>query len=106
MKQPYESDEQKAVVNWLTKRGYFVFHIPNHQEMRKDMGAISGMPDLQVVMECGFVVWIEMKRRKGGVLRDDQKIVHKELKDRGHYVVTAKGAKEAIEGFKEMIGQS
>jgi hypothetical protein len=101
MKTPKEHKEQRAVLTWLRNRGYFVYAIPNHKEQRAYEGAVSGMPDLQVVLEGGKVVWIEMKRSKGGRLSDKQKIVHAHLRRLGHTVIVGLGAKDAVEQFKD-----
>jgi len=61
------------------------------------------MPDLQVVLQGGKVIWIEMKRTKGGVLSDKQKLVHAHLRRLGHVVIVGLGGKDAVEQFKEMI---
>lgn len=100
---PYERAEQVAVVRNLTRKGFFVYHIPNHKKMDKVAGALEGMPDLQVVLKDRQVIWIEMKRRKGGKVSDEQKKAHKVLKDLGHIVILAKGAKEAVEQFNQVL---
>ncbi len=99
---PKEHKEQKAVITWLRNRDYFVYEIPNHKAMDKSKGAISGMPDLQVVLEDQKVIWIEMKRTKGGRLSDKQKIVHAHLRRLRHVVIVGVGAKDAVEQFKEI----
>ena len=100
---PYEKAEQKAIVKWLENRGFFVFHIPNHKEMHKDPGAMSGIPDLQIVLPEGKVIWMELKRREGGRLSPVQKEVHKRLEELGHIVIVGYGAKDAMEKFKETL---
>jgi hypothetical protein len=102
MKTPKEHKEQVAVITWLRNRDYFVYEIPNHKGMDKSKGAISGMPDLQVVLEDQKVIWIEMKRTKGGRLSDNQKLVHAHLRRLGHVVIVGIGAKSAVEQFKEI----
>lgn len=103
MKTPKEHKEQRAVLTWLRNRGYFVYEIPNHKGQREYNGAISGMPDLQVVLEDQKVIWIEMKRTKGGRLSDKQKIVHAHLRRLGHVVIVGIGAKHATEEFTKTI---
>lgn len=99
---PYEDAEQKAIVGWLQRRGYFVFHIPNHKKMRQDIGALPGIPDLCLVLGMGQTIWIEMKRRKGGVLSDAQKKIHEDMRQLGHQIIIAKGAKDAFDQLKEL----
>jgi len=100
---PKEHKEQRAVLTWFRNRGYFIYAIPNHKGQREYDGAISGMPDLQVVLQGGKVIWIEMKRTKGGVLSDKQKLVHAHLRRLGHVVIVGLGGKDAVEQFKEMM---
>jgi len=100
---PYESAEQIALIKWLRRNGHFVFHIPNHKEMRKDQGALPGIPDLQIVLESGRVLWVEMKRRKGGRVDPAQKVVHAKLKELGHDVIIGLGAKDAREQVLRFI---
>ena len=110
MKIPSEHDEQVAVVRWLRKNGYFVFAVPNGgirdaitAKRLKDEGAMSGIPDLQIVLPEGKVIWIELKRREGGRLSPVQKEVHKRLEELGHIVIVGYGAKDAMEKFKETL---
>ena len=97
---PYEAAEQRALVAKLRKCGLFVYHIPNHKE-QKD-GALAGIPDLQIVVDGGLVVWVELKRRKGGSVSPEQKKIHASLKELGHTVILAKGAKEAWEALIQL----
>lgn len=110
MKLPSESKEQIAVVIHLRDRGFFVYHIPNGMKTDaktaarfKREGMMPGIPDLQVVLGNKQVIWIELKRRKGGVVSPAQKEVHAELEKRGHIVILAKGAKEAVEQFNQVL---
>jgi len=103
MKAPLESREQQVLVAWLIREGYFVYSIPNHQGMKKHEGAVPGIPDLQIALDGGKVLWIEMKRRKGGVLSPAQIKVHAMLRALGHTVILALGAKDAREQILEAI---
>ena len=101
---PYESAEQNALVKNLRRKGAFVYAIPNHKGQRKDTGAVAGIPDLQVVLKDKKVIWIELKRTKGGVLSDEQKIIHEQLENLGHVVIIGYGAKDALEKLDEHLG--
>jgi hypothetical protein len=110
MKMPSEHNEQVAFVRWLRKEGHFVYAIPNGglrdaitAKRLKDEGSMSGIPDLQVVLDGGKVVWIEMKRRKGGTVSAAQKKVHAKLEELGHVVIVGRGAKEAREAFENAV---
>tara|TARA_R110000796_G_scaffold44957_3_gene109208 strand:- start:6047 stop:6367 length:321 start_codon:yes stop_codon:yes gene_type:complete len=100
---PYERAEQDALVKKLNRMGTFVFHIPNHKEMHKDPGAMSGIPDLQICLEGGKVIWIELKRRKGGTVSKVQKEIHARLEALGHTVIIGYGAKDAFDKLGENI---
>ena len=110
MKIPSEHDEQKVIVMWLRKLGIFVYAVPNGglrdaitAKRLKDEGAMSGIPDLQIVLEGGKVIWVEMKRRKGGSVSPAQKKVHAQLEALGHTVVVGFGAKDAKEKIESKL---
>lgn len=100
---PYEDAEQKAFITWLRRRGFFVIHIPNHKNMRQDLGATPGAPDLQIILPEGKTLWVEMKRRKSGVVSPEQKKFHEALRRLGHEVILAKGAKDAKEQVEPIL---
>mgnify|MGYP001007545441 FL=1 len=87
---PTEDQEQEAFVQWLRLKGYPHFRVPNEtytkswnqKAKNKKLGVSSGVPDLAVVVPdvwhvygdnvptntyTGRLVFIEMKRKKGGV---------------------------------------
>ena len=101
---PYEREEQRVLVKWLRKRDIFIYAIPNHKDQKAIEGAIPGIPDLQIVLPEGKVLWIELKRTKGGAVSAVQKKVHAKLESMGHRVKIAKGAKEAVEWIKSILG--
>lgn len=110
MKLPSEHDEQVAVVRWLRKNGHFVYAVPNGglrdaitSKRLKDEGALSGIPDLQVVLPDGRVIWLELKRREGGRLSPVQKKVHERLEALGHVVIVGYGAKDAVEKLLKKV---
>lgn len=108
--QPSEHSEQCALVNKLRAEGYFVAAIPNggkrdarEAKRLKDEGVTSGVPDLFVVLDCGKIIWIELKVRKGGKVSESQKEVHAKFVSLGHVVIIAKGAKDAYDQFHSSI---
>jgi hypothetical protein len=110
MKDPLESKEQIALVRNFRNKGYFVFHVPNGGKRSmteaikmKAEGVVAGIPDLCMVLPEGKVIWIELKRRKGGTVSPVQKEVHKRLEELGHIVIVGYGAKDAMEKFKETL---
>jgi len=102
-RKPKEYKEQQALVRYLRRRGFFVYAIPNHKEQRADIGAVAGMPDLQIVLEDKKVIWVEMKRQKGGRVSEAQKQVHALLEGLGHIVILGFGAKDCVAKLDEYL---
>ena len=80
---PSEEVEQIATIEWLWNRGFFAFHVPNGikvsiaKAMRlKAMGLVSGIPDIVIVLPEEKVLWLEMKKQKGGTVSPNQKAIH------------------------------
>jgi hypothetical protein len=98
---PLEHDEQVGFINWFRSRFPYVliFAIPNGEHRAistakrlKAEGVTAGIPDMYVP---AWNLWIEMKRREGGRLSEDQRGVIDYLQSVGHYVIIGKGAKDA-----------
>lgn len=85
---PLEDDEQMAFVDWLELCGLRFAHVPNSTytkymsvKMKNHrLGVRPGVPDLLVLVPPhrakdgeGHLLFIEMKRRKGGVLSQEQR---------------------------------
>lgn len=106
---PTEEAEQIAVVQYLTMRGHRVAHIPNStftkswsvKNRNKRLGVSAGVPDLLCIIS-GNVVWLEMKRVKGGTLSQAQKDWIAALEEAGQTVFVAKGADAAINFIKSI----
>ncbi|MEG1501942.1 MAG: VRR-NUC domain-containing protein [Synergistaceae bacterium] len=64
----------------------------------KAEGVSRGVPDL-FIPEWGF--WIEMKKRKGGLVSADQKDWINYLNTKGYKAVVCKGCMEALEAVKQ-----
>ena len=124
---PYEDQEQEAFVKWLDDNGYPRFRVPNetytksHKQRikNKKLGVSSGVPDLAVIVPdvwyvygenvppntyTSRLVFIEMKRKKGGVTSVNQKKWIKTLNEAGVETVVCKGCDAAIE-FIESIAK-
>lgn len=106
---PSEHQEQVAVVNRCRQLGLLIMAIPNGGyrskiagSILKKEGALAGAPDLCLCLGMGQTIWIEMKRRKGGVLSDAQKKIHEDMRQLGHQIIVAKGAKDAFDQLKEL----
>jgi len=110
---PTEAQIQVALVTQLRWRWQalpaeqrpFIFAIPNggRRDPREAahmlaQGVTAGLPDLQIVMPGGSVIWVELKAHNG-VLRQSQKDIHAKLKMLGHVVHVYYGLDEAIAGL-------
>lgn len=108
---PSESDEQRVIVQWCDafKARYpelkLLYHVPNGGKRTareaarfKAEGVKPGVPDLVLpVARNGYHgLYIELKRRKGGTVSDNQKEWIKALTEQGYRAVVCKGADEAI----------
>jgi len=77
---PTEYEEQCALVQWLELKKLKFTAIPNstytsswNQKMRnKRMGLNPGLPDMLIITKRGLL-FVEMKRLKGGKVSDYQK---------------------------------
>jgi hypothetical protein len=106
---PTEYEEQVAVVQYLTLKGHKHSSIPNstwttsfnQKRKNKAMGLNAGLPDLVTIINDN-VVWIEMKRTKGGVLSQAQKDWIAALEEAGQTVWVCKGASEAIKKIQQL----
>ena len=116
---PTEYAEQKLVCQWLKAKRVAYCHVPNgvyHGDpirgaIQKRVGVKAGVPDLLIFSppEYGWKireprgVAVEMKRRTGGTVSDNQGEWLERLKSCGWAVTVAHGADEAI-GWLEGLG--
>lgn len=101
----YESDEQETLVKYLEIRGLKFTSIPNStftkshaiKAKNKREGLRRGLPDMLVVLPHKLL-FIELKRMKGGVLSPEQEAWINKLNEIGDQVeaIVCKGAVEAI----------
>ena len=116
---PTEAQEQTAVFNWaavMVRRWpelRLLHHIPNGgsrnaREARnlKAQGVKPGIQDicLPVARRGYHGLYIEMKRRKGGRISEDQGTVLGLLREQGYCAWVCKGANDAIELITEYLG--
>lgn len=109
---PKEHDEQVAFVTWFKYQFPHVriAAIPNgiRTSMRqavkaKREGLSAGYPDLHIP---AWSLYIEMKRKKGGVLSPEQKSWHLYLEDHcSSKVIVAKGCDDAITQVEQFLTQ-
>ena len=79
MLNPLEDTEQKALCNYLRKEKLLFFSVPNggtrnkkEAQTLKQTGLLKGVSDL-VILTDNKVIFLELKRRKGGVISKEQK---------------------------------
>jgi hypothetical protein len=118
---PHEDEEQKRLAVYLNDRfGYYGWvHVPNQrwakvQYLRKLklMGVKAGFPDIIIfrptVRFSGndpYVVYgtaLELKRKKGGVVTDEQSFWLDEFERNNWYPIVARGAEDAILQLEEV----
>ena len=99
-----EYEEQKAFVQYLEIKGYKFSALPldtftkswSVRMKNKAIGVRAGVPDLMIIVKNNLI-FIELKRTKGGVLSEYQKEWNKELNNcNGIFAYVANGCDEAI----------
>jgi hypothetical protein len=99
---PTEDWEQTMFIKWFRAQypRVRIFAIPNGGKRNivtatrlKATGATAGVPDLYVPE---WNLWVEMKRRTGGVLSPAQKDWIEHLKSIDHTVIVGKGWQDAM----------
>ena len=113
-KVPTEHLEQAQFVAWFRQAypDFLIFAIPNGEyramtvaKRLKAEGVVPGVPDLCVLMPAGKVLFIEMKRQKGGVLSANQKEVIAKIECLGFDVIVCKGALDAKNQIEAYINE-
>lgn len=107
---PSETLEAKAFVRWLGRQEQLLFSkIPIGDNLLTDkegaklraMGVRRGVPDFIVVhVETGKLVFVEMKRRRGGKVSKSQKVWLRAMAD---YAIVAYGWHAARDYVKEKL---
>lgn len=115
---PLESVEQFTVVEWLrvhnirfTASANGIYTHPVAMSKMKRLGVSVGYPDITIFDRPPLIIdgkvfigcCIEMKRRKGGVVSDEQKEWLSALSELGWATAVCKGCDEAI-SFLESLG--
>ncbi len=109
---PLESEEQEAFINYChtknikvisSANGMFIGNLTPRQRAKiinsmKNQGMAKGFPDLMILEKSreNQILFIEMKRKKGGSLSPEQKEWIKTLDESGYCVAVARGCDEAI----------
>lgn len=71
----------------------------------KKMGGSAGIPDLILIIDI-HTVWVEMKKKKGGVISAAQREWAAHLVRSGHHVLFANGCDEAISKLEQFIKEN
>ena len=101
---PYEWQVQRDIIGKLNNRipSAVVAAVPNEtrggdwralheQQIKMANGACGGFPDL-IVLYNGHAVFIEVKRRRGGVVSAKQKAAHRDIEMNGFEVHVMRGS--------------
>ena len=116
--QPTEEQEQAAVFDWIQimRNQYpeldLLYHIPNggirskpEAARFKKIGVKPGVPDLFLPVARGgwHGLFIEMKRKHGGRLSEDQAAWIKALEQQHYCAVVCAGAEEACDTIMQYL---
>lgn len=113
---PTEAMEQKALCEWLRKKGIKHFSTSmgvwfgkknfRYIASLKTRGFEVGVPDLVILLDNGVTAFIELKRREKSVsnVRESQKEWIEWLEKHGYPVRVCYGAVEAIKFILELTG--
>ena len=114
----YEAQEQRALFDWAAYAQNrwpelgLLYHIPNggsrdprEAHNLRMQGVKPGVPDICLpVPRNGYAaLYIEMKRKSGGVLSDNQRVWLKALNRAGNRAVVCNGFDEARETILEYL---
>lgn len=108
---PLEETEQAVVVQYCELRGIKLSAIPNstytpsmkQKVKNKRQGLRAGLPDLLLIIN-NQLIFIEMKRVKGGVVSPEQREWHIALNTAGIPTYVCHGSDEAIELINQYLG--
>ena len=112
---PLEEDEQIKLAEYLDYNNYCWCHVPNGGARHpatgakmKKQGVKPGVPDVLIFDHVGICngVAIELKRQKGGKLRETQVEWLDKLDARGWYTTVCHGADEAIDWLESRFEEA
>ena len=118
MRQQHEAQEQRALFDWMAYAQNrwpelgLCFHIPNggsrdprEAHNLRMQGVKPGVPDICLpVPRNGYAaLYIELKRKSGGVLSDNQRVWLKALNRAGNRAVVCYGFDDARETILEYL---
>lgn len=100
---PTEDYETTLFAQWLEESGYLFSHLAQNtftrswsvkQKLTRN-GVKKGVPDFLLCLKRGGVMFVELKRTKGGKVSPEQKIWLEQLNAAGAIAVVAKGFEQA-----------
>ena len=106
--------EQISFINWfkLTYKDFIIFSIPNGEYRHasiavrlKAEGLTAGIPDMAILMPKGKMIFIEMKKTKGGILSKSQKDIIPKIENLGFTVLIGYGFLDAKTKFENYLLQ-
>ena len=116
---PSEATEQTWLFEWIAQMAYLrwpelelAFHIPNGGSRNKieaarlkAQGVKAGVPDIFVSVPRGGYhgLYIEMKRQRGGKMREGQKDMIPKLRAQGYRVEVCKGFHPAADLIEQYM---
>lgn len=109
---PPEDAEQTALISWfrLNYKNHIIFSIPNGGTRNKieavtlkKTGLTAGVPDLQILKPDGSILFLEMKRQKGGRLSGSQKEMFPKIEKLGFEIIIGYGFKDAKEKLEAIL---
>ena len=114
IKPPTEADEAKSLVRWASfaQPGRILVHIPNEGRRSartgahlKAQGMIPGFPDFLFLVPSGRFhgLAIELKRRKGGKVSEEQIELIRKLEKAGYAATVAHGWEEAARAIESYM---
>lgn len=112
MNQPSEDQEQAAFVEWFRYKypQYIIYSVPNGGKRHiktaitmNQTGLLKGACDLEIMINNGVTIRVEMKTQKRGYLKPHQKEFIEKARSLGHIVMVAKGATDASKQFIEFL---
>lgn len=109
---PSEHAEQAALFVWANAHPVACVMYANvngqyRQGQRPEPGMKAGIPDVFLPVARGGYhgLYIELKRKKGGVVFEAQKAWHERLRGQGYAVGLSYGADEAIAQVQAYLGE-
>jgi hypothetical protein len=109
MKHSSEASHQEGFINWFRLKfpNVLCFHIPNGEQRAlsvgvrlKKQGVTAGIPDLFIP---AWKLWIEFKRKEGGVVSEKQRKIMEYLTRVGYTCMVAHGAEDASRQVLEFV---